>query len=227
MTTEQPQTQKYVNSSLNGIPFLSHSSSSTTNNGSHLSTPTTPTPTNSSSTTNPMTSSSSSSGTISSSTSSTTSSDQHLLHNNNNNNNNNNINNNTPIIRPLLSAAISLLTKHYREIDALAALELFPPYTPLSALASYFNALFRLEKHQYRQQQIMKYLLRAEHLNVRYEFLSATSQSYAIIDETVLCEKCNKKIGTSNFARFPDGTVMHYMCYKATIQQGGGPGGAH
>jgi hypothetical protein len=63
-------------------------------------------------------------------------------------------------------------------------------------------------------QQVVKYLLRAEHLQVRAEMLKA-GQHRVYIDHSSVCPRCNKKIGNSAFARFPNGVVMHYSCFNS------------
>ena len=61
--------------------------------------------------------------------------------------------------------------------------------------------------------QILKSLLFAEHLQAADKKIFFQSRR-CVITEEVMCTVCRKRIGTSAFARQPDGTIRHYFCSK-------------
>jgi hypothetical protein len=52
-------------------------------------------------------------------------------------------------------------------------------------------------------------------MTVRRDFYEH-ARARVVMDDDAICIKCNKKIGQSAFARYPDGQLMHYVCF--TIQ---------
>ena len=118
----------------------------------------------------------------------------------------------------LLSAAVSLLTHHCQHIDPIAALELLPASTPISLLQPYLLRVLRQQRHRHRAGEIVKQLHRAEHLNTRLLYLDTCRQG-TVMTEHTLCERCGKRIGGASFARYPDGSVLHYLCHRALQQQ--------
>ena len=127
----------------------------------------------------------------------------------------------------LLAAAVSLLTNHFQHISPVAALSLLPPSTPVAALHSYLCRLLRSLQHTRRSAAITRALYRVENINARLAVLDA-GREYVVMEDTrdhaVDCQRCRKRIGMASFARLPDGSIMHYMCYKQAAV-GGGVGG--
>jgi len=117
---------------------------------------------------------------------------------------------------PMLDAALSLLSKYFDRIPPVSALESLPPSTPLQALQPYFEKLLCHTVHQQRDEQITKQLLRAENLAVKEHFLLA-SRGRVCVDSTSTCSRCNKKLGNSAFARYPNGAIVHYVCHQQTL----------
>lgn len=117
---------------------------------------------------------------------------------------------------PMLDAALSLLSKYFDRIPPVAALESLPPSTPLQALQPYFEKLLCHTVHQQRDEQITKQLLRAENLAVKEHYLLA-SRGRVFVDSSSTCSRCNKKLGNSAFARYPNGAIVHYVCHQQTI----------
>jgi len=117
-------------------------------------------------------------------------------------------------IPPLTGPALTLLHKHYMRMDCARALHLIPDNTPIVMLLPFFKAVLSKNAHTRRKNQITKHLLRAEHLQVRRDNLAAGRPRVEINLETK-CSRCGKRIGSSAFARYPSGVIMHYICYTA------------
>ncbi len=60
-------------------------------------------------------------------------------------------------------------------------------------------------------QQIIKNLLKSEHLQVQEQLIHYSSRRVHINQDT-MCPVCHKRIGNSVFASYPNGTVVHYSC---------------
>lgn len=110
---------------------------------------------------------------------------------------------------PLLDDALNLLSKYHDRIDPIAALEALPPETPLQALRPYFEKLLCNNIHTLRDEKITKQLLKSEYYAVKEDHLSA-SRGRVVCDQNTICSKCNKKLGNSAFARYPNGQIVHY-----------------
>eukprot|EP00698_Gefionella_okellyi_P005598 TRINITY_DN15092_c0_g1_i1.p1 TRINITY_DN15092_c0_g1~~TRINITY_DN15092_c0_g1_i1.p1 ORF type:complete len:831 (+),score=191.74 TRINITY_DN15092_c0_g1_i1:60-2552(+) len=113
--------------------------------------------------------------------------------------------------QPLLGPAFSLLNKHFTKIETSKALELLPADAPMSKLQGYFENVLRTTTRTRRQNQVKKYLLRAESLQVEESLIHAQGRRFLIKEET-MCPVCNKRIGSSVFAAFPSGEVIHFHC---------------
>lgn len=61
--------------------------------------------------------------------------------------------------------------------------------------------------------QVVKNLLKSEHLQVQEQLIHYRSRR-VVIDADRTCPVCNKRIGTSVFACYPNGVVVHYICCK-------------
>ena len=116
----------------------------------------------------------------------------------------------------MLDAALSLLSKYFDRISPVAALESLPPETPLQALWPYFAKLLCHNNHLYRDQQIIKQLLKVEFFAMKEQYLEA-SRGRVVCDSTTTCSKCNKKLGSSAFARYPNGQIVHYVCHQQSL----------
>lgn len=118
---------------------------------------------------------------------------------------------------PMLDEALSLLVKHHARIPSVAALESLPSETPLQALWPYFEKLLCHTTHTLRDEQITKQLLKSEYYAVKEEHLLA-SRGRVVCDNNTNCSKCNKKLGNSAFARYPNGQIVHYVCHQLSLQ---------
>ena len=130
--------------------------------------------------------------------------------------------NNTVLPSPLvLAAAVSLLTKHFHHISPVAALALLPPSTPITLLHAYLCRLLRSLQHSRRSAAITRALYRVQNIDARLELLDA-GRDYVVMEDSrengaVECVRCHRRIGMASFARQPDGSIMHYLCYRQVV----------
>jgi hypothetical protein len=117
---------------------------------------------------------------------------------------------------PMLDAAMKLLSKCSTRIPPVAALESLPASTPLQSLWPYFSSLLCGSVHDHRDRQITKQLRKAEYYAAKEDYLRA-SQGSIICEQTTTCSACNKKLGNSAFARYPNGAIVHYVCHQLSI----------
>ena len=123
----------------------------------------------------------------------------------------------------MLDAAVRLLTNHFRHINPVKALELIPPSTAIHSLQPYLLRVLRAQKHARRAGEVVKQLQKAEHLHTKLDWMEARGEG-VLIEDGVVCARCGKRIGTASFARYPDGSVMHYLCHKLQLAAPGAGG---
>jgi len=116
-------------------------------------------------------------------------------------------------IPPMLNQALNLMTKHFSRINPAKALELLPADTVVRSMQPFFDAVMRKNNELRRMYQVERNLLKTQNLQVREESIALKSQSIRVSRDR-MCNVCGKRIGTSVFAYFPDGTVVHLMCAK-------------
>lgn len=114
---------------------------------------------------------------------------------------------------PMLQPALRLLNKHFARINAAKALDLLMPTIPLQDLMLYLEAVLRENTKNRRNNQVVKNLLKTESHQVRFQHMKARSRAVKIY-EGRLCPVCNKRLGTSVFACYPNGVVVHFICFK-------------
>eukprot|EP00731_Ephydatia_muelleri_P022085 Em0014g676a len=127
----------------------------------------------------------------------------------------------SPRPAPNLRLAIQILTTYHCQIDTIKVLQddIMPPDTPLRDLKSFLTTVLEEMTVQRRKAQALKGLLLAEHLQVQQQRMQVVSPHFTI-QETTTCAHCKKKLGTSAFARYPDGVIAHYYCAKVNQQEG-------
>lgn len=108
-------------------------------------------------------------------------------------------------------AVLALLGAHPDKVDTSCALELLPGTMPLSALADWLQRSLRTLQQGERIAQIERNLRKTDSLAVRAQLGEARRQAVAIEPETP-CAVCGKRIGTTVFARYPNGVVVHFVC---------------
>lgn len=116
--------------------------------------------------------------------------------------------------KAMLKPALQLLNKHYSKINAAKALNLLPSDLPIFQMYEYFEAVLRNLAEKKRNNQVISQLLRSENLQIREDMINETSTPIKM-DEDTDCPVCGRSIpGSSAFARYPNGTVVHYGCCK-------------
>eukprot|EP01114_Cavostelium_apophysatum_P004200 TRINITY_DN1437_c0_g2_i2.p1 TRINITY_DN1437_c0_g2~~TRINITY_DN1437_c0_g2_i2.p1 ORF type:complete len:873 (+),score=238.27 TRINITY_DN1437_c0_g2_i2:146-2764(+) len=113
----------------------------------------------------------------------------------------------------MVAPALALLNQHYQKIDVPKALELLPQNTPIEQLYNVFEAALRDNSKNRRNNQVIKNLLKSENLQIKEQMLNARSRVVKI-GEDRMCPVCNKRVGLTVFACYPNGKVVHYFCMK-------------
>ncbi|KAI8603875.1 vacuolar sorting protein 39 domain 2-domain-containing protein [Dissophora ornata] len=117
--------------------------------------------------------------------------------------------------KPMLEPALDILTRHGTHIDPAAILGLLPPQTRVDQLHKFFEKSIRESNKNKHMDMIVKNLLKADRLQTQEQLTFYRSRRVKITEDR-MCPKCNKRIGNSVFAVFPDGVVVHYSC-KETV----------
>ncbi|KAI8067557.1 CNH domain-containing protein [Gongronella butleri] len=113
--------------------------------------------------------------------------------------------------QPLLEPALRLLAHHGSHINAAHVLAILPADTPLQGLFPFFEKYIR-ESHRARNKnRVVKNLLKAEQFQAEQQLAWQQSRSVKITEDR-MCPQCNKRIGNSVFAVFPNSVVVHYSC---------------
>lgn len=114
---------------------------------------------------------------------------------------------------PNTSAALAVLNQHFDKLDISQTLELLPITTPVNEITALLMNVFQDKMQQKRNSLVLKSLLHAEHLQVHEQRIYYQSKKCLMTDERA-CRVCHKRIGTSAFAMYPNGVVVHYYCCK-------------
>jgi len=120
--------------------------------------------------------------------------------------------------KPMIEPAMNLLNKHYQRIDTPKALDLLPSTIPISQLYPFFEAVLREMTKTRRNNQVVRNLLKSENFQIREQLIQVRSRVIKITEDRS-CPVCNKRLGTSVFASYPNGEVVHFMCLKLQQQQ--------
>ncbi|KAF9585929.1 Vacuolar morphogenesis protein 6 [Lunasporangiospora selenospora] len=116
--------------------------------------------------------------------------------------------------KPMLEPALDILTRHGNHINPTAVLNLLPPSTKVDQLFKFFEKSIRESNKTKHMDMIVKNLLKAERLQTQEQLTFYRSRRVKITEDR-MCPKCNKRIGNSVFAVFPDGVVVHYSCKES------------
>ncbi|XP_037342949.1 vam6/Vps39-like protein [Pungitius pungitius] len=112
-----------------------------------------------------------------------------------------------------LPAALHVLELHHSKLDTSKAINLLPANTQIREIRVFLESVLEEKAQRKRCNQVLKSLLQAEFLRVQEERIFH-QQVKCVITEEKTCRVCRKKIGTSAFARYPNGVVVHYFCCK-------------
>ncbi|ORZ15111.1 vacuolar sorting protein 39 domain 2-domain-containing protein [Absidia repens] len=119
--------------------------------------------------------------------------------------------------QPLLEPALDLLAHHGSHVNASEVLAILPLTTPLQGLFPFFEKYIRESNRNRNKNRVVKNLLKAEQFQVEEQVSFYQSRAVKITEDR-MCPQCNKRIGNSVFAVFPNGAVVHYSC-KEKIEQ--------
>ncbi|KAH1133672.1 hypothetical protein GYH30_012194 [Glycine max] len=129
----------------------------------------------------------------------------------------------------MLDEVVDLLSHRWDRINGAQALKLLPKETKLQKcvynlqdLLSFLGPLLRKSNEMYRNCSVIKSLRQSENLHhdsICFEHVKDKlySQRKAIVKITgdSMCSLCHKKIGTSVFAVYPNGsTLVHFVCLR-------------
>lgn len=96
-------------------------------------------------------------------------------------------------------------------------LEYLPPTTAISELQQVFQDVLQENTKIRRNSQIIKNLLKSEHLQVKEQLIKAES-GFIKIDEDRVCDSCTKRLGSAAFVLHSNGAVVHYGCQNNDLQ---------
>ncbi|CAH9105671.1 unnamed protein product [Cuscuta europaea] len=114
----------------------------------------------------------------------------------------------------MLDQVHDLLGKRWDRINGAQALKLLPRETKLENLLPFLGPLLRKSSEAYRNFSVIRSLRECENLQVKDELYNQRKAVVKITGES-MCSLCNKKIGTSVFAVYPNGrTIVHFVCFR-------------
>ncbi|KAL8123788.1 vacuolar sorting protein 39 [Apium graveolens] len=114
----------------------------------------------------------------------------------------------------MLEEVLDLLSQRWDRIHGAQALKLLPRETKLQNLLPFLGPLLRKSSEAYRNLSVIKRLRESENLQVKDELYDQRKTVVKITGDSI-CSLCNKKIGTSVFAVYPNGnTIVHFVCFR-------------
>ncbi|KAL8168245.1 hypothetical protein V2J09_009744 [Rumex salicifolius] len=117
-------------------------------------------------------------------------------------------------VKIMLDEALNLLSQRWERINGAQALRLLPKETKLKNLLPFLGPLLRKSSEAYRNFAVIKRLRQSENLQVKDELYTKRKEVVKVTGDS-MCSLCNKKIGTSVFAVYPNGsTLVHFVCFR-------------
>lgn len=116
-------------------------------------------------------------------------------------------------MKPNIDVALNVLQEHHLKISTAKALELLPPSIQVREVYAFLLNVLEDKERKRKNSQVLKSLLFAEHLQVQEQRMHYQGGKILLTDERA-CRVCHKKIGTSAFAYYPTGEILHYYCCK-------------
>ncbi|VFQ75451.1 unnamed protein product [Cuscuta campestris] len=114
----------------------------------------------------------------------------------------------------MLDQVLDLLGRRWERINGAQALKLLPRETKLENLLPFLGPLLRKSSESYRNFSVIRSLRESENLQVKDEVYNQRKAVVRITGDS-MCSLCNKKIGTSVFAVYPNGkTIVHFVCFR-------------
>ncbi|KAJ4967639.1 hypothetical protein NE237_014340 [Protea cynaroides] len=114
----------------------------------------------------------------------------------------------------MLGEALDLLNRRWDRINGAQALKLLPKETKLQNLQTFLEPLLKKSSIGRRNCSVIKSLRHSENLQVKEELYKQRRTMVKITSDS-MCSLCNKRIGTSVFAVYPNGkTLVHFVCFR-------------
>ncbi|PWA81788.1 citron homology (CNH) domain protein [Artemisia annua] len=112
---------------------------------------------------------------------------------------------------PFLGPLMKKTSESYRNFSVIKSLR---QLENLQKLYPFLGPLMKKTSESYRNFSVIKSLRQLENLQVKDDLYSQRKAELKITSESV-CSLCNKKIGTSVFAVYPNGnTIVHFVCFR-------------
>ncbi|GAV68766.1 Clathrin domain-containing protein/CNH domain-containing protein/Vps39_1 domain-containing protein/Vps39_2 domain-containing protein, partial [Cephalotus follicularis] len=114
----------------------------------------------------------------------------------------------------MLDEVLDVLSQRWERINGAQALRLLPRETILQDLLPFLGPLLSKSSEAYRNFSVIKSLRQSENLQVKDELYEQRKKGLKITSDS-MCSLCNKKIGASVFAVYPNGkTLVHFVCFR-------------
>ena len=114
---------------------------------------------------------------------------------------------------PKVKEALEILNKHNQKFDIAQTLDLLPQTTQIGDIRLFLMRVLQEKIQQRRSSMVLKSLYHSDHLQVHEQRVFYQSTKCTITEERA-CRVCHKRIGTSAFAMYPNGVIVHYYCCK-------------
>ena len=112
-----------------------------------------------------------------------------------------------------LAEALSLLDRQSRMINPISVLDSLPGETCFGALAPYFKRIFQSLGHRRTTLEVTSQCFSAL-ANNGAKMRQLLLRRSVLVDDERRCVVCNKRVGDSVFAVFPNLKVAHFRCIK-------------
>ncbi|KAL8266108.1 hypothetical protein R6Q59_003452 [Mikania micrantha] len=114
----------------------------------------------------------------------------------------------------MLDEVLDVLSQRWDRVHGAHALKLLPKETKLKNLVPFLGPLLRKSSEAHRNFSVIKRLRESENLQAKDELYSHRKAAVKITADN-MCSLCNKKIGASVFAVYPNGnTIVHFVCFR-------------
>ncbi|KAJ9564640.1 hypothetical protein OSB04_000606 [Centaurea solstitialis] len=114
----------------------------------------------------------------------------------------------------MLDEVLDVLSQRWDRVNGAQALKLLPNETKLQNLVPFLGPLLRKTSEAHRNFSVITRLRESQNLQTKDELYSQRKTVVKITADS-MCSLCNKKIGTSVFAVYPNGnTIVHFVCFR-------------
>ncbi|KAI3813532.1 hypothetical protein L1987_18258 [Smallanthus sonchifolius] len=114
----------------------------------------------------------------------------------------------------MLDKVLDVLSQRWDRVHGAQALKLLPKETKLQNLIPFLGPLLKKTSEAHRNFAVIKRLRESENLQAKDALYSQRKAVVKITGDS-MCSLCNKKIGASVFAVYPNGnTIVHFVCFR-------------